>query len=421
MKPFAADLHLHSKYSRATSRNFDLERMWSWGRKKGLDLLGTGDFTHPGWRAELRNKLVPEGNGFYRMRDRPSLVGDEAVPDSCPRDVRFVLQVEISSIYKREGKVRKVHNLIYLPDLQAADRLSELLGKVGNLNSDGRPILGLDSRDLLAMALESSERAVLIPAHIWTPWFSVLGSRSGFDAIEDCYGDLSSQIFAVETGLSSDPPMNWRVSGLDRYTLVSSSDAHSPSRIGREATLLAGDPDYDGLFDALRSADPEVCLGTVEFFPEEGKYHLDGHRACGERMTPSETMAAGGLCPGCGKPVTVGVAHRVEALSDRAAGTRSPRALPYQRLVALGQVIGEIEGVGPGSKRVARKYADLLARLGPELSILLDVPEEELAAAGGELLAEGVGRVRRGQLTVCSGYDGLFGTVRIFEPAERKS
>ncbi len=383
-----------------------------------MGLLGTGDFTHPGWRAELKEKLVPEGNGFYRLRDHPCLEGNDVVPDSCPADLRFVLQVEISSIYKRDGKVHKVHNLVYLPDLQAAERLSAILGKVGNLNSDGRPILGLDSRDLLSMALESSERAVLIPAHIWTPWFSVLGSRSGFDAIEDCYGDLSGHIFALETGLSSDPPMNWRVSGLDRYTLVSSSDAHSPSRIGREATLLAMVDEYDGLFDALRSADPEVCRGTVEFFPEEGKYHLDGHRACGERMTPAETLAQDGLCPGCGKPVTVGVAHRVEALADRAVGSRSPRALPFQRLVALGQIIGEIEGVGPGSKRVARIYTDLLTRLGPELHILLDVPEEDLAAAGGRLLAEGVSRVRRGQLTVRAGYDGLFGTVRIFEPAE---
>jgi DNA helicase-2/ATP-dependent DNA helicase PcrA len=418
LKTFAADLHLHSRHSRATSRDFDLERMWCWGRKKGLDLLGTGDFTHPGWRAELKKKLVPEGNGFYRLRARPGLEGDDVVPGSCPADLRFILQVEISSIYKRDGKVRKIHNLVYLPDLEAADRLCILLGKVGNLHSDGRPILGLDSRDLLSMALESSERAVLIPAHIWTPWFSVLGSRSGFDTIEDCYGDLADQIFALETGLSSDPPMNWRVSGLDRYTLVSSSDAHSPSKIGREATLLAMISDYDGLFAALRSADPAVCRGTVEFFPEEGKYHLDGHRACGERMIPAETLAAGGLCPGCGKPVTVGVAHRVEALADRAAGARSPRALPFQRLVALGQIISEIEGVGPGSKRVARKYSDLLNRLGPELRIMLDTPEEDLAAAGGRLLAEGVSRVRRGQLTVLAGYDGRFGTVRIFEPPE---
>jgi uncharacterized protein (TIGR00375 family) len=332
--------------------------------------------------------------------------------------VRFILQVEISSIYKREGKVRKVHNLVYLPDLRAADRLSSLLGKVGNLGSDGRPILGLDSRDLLEMVLESSPRAVLIPAHIWTPWFSVLGSRSGFDAIEDCFGDLSEQIFAVETGLSSDPPMNWRVSGLDRYTLVSSSDAHSPSRIGREATLLAVEPDYDSLFDALRSADPARCRGTVEFYPEEGKYYLDGHRACGQRMTPAQTLAADGRCPRCGKAVTIGVAHRVEALADRDAGSRSPRALPVHRLVSLSQIIGEIEGVGAGSKKVAGIYGDLLLRLGPELQILLEVPRTELTAAGGPLLAEGVKRVRRGTLAVSAGYDGVFGTVRVFEPGE---
>jgi DNA helicase-2/ATP-dependent DNA helicase PcrA len=418
LKTFAADLHLHSRHSRATSRNFDLERMWAWGRKKGLGLLGTGDFTHPGWRAELKEKLVPEGNGLFRLRDHPVLEGEEMVPDSCPAELRFILQVEISSIYKRAGKVRKVHNLVYLPDLEAADRFSALLGAVGNLGSDGRPILGLDSRDLLAMALESSRRAVLIPAHIWTPWFSVLGSRSGFDSIEDCYGELSEEIFALETGLSSDPPMNWRVSALDRYTLVSNSDAHSPSRIGREATLMAVEPGYDQLFDALRSGDPALCRGTVEFFPEEGKYHLDGHRACGKRMTPAQTLAADGLCPGCGKAVTVGVAHRVEALADRDGGSPPAGALPYHRLVSLPQIIGEIEGVGAGSKKVARIYGDLLTRLGPELRILLDVPEEDLSVAGGQLLAEGVKRVRLGTVSLSAGYDGVFGTVRIFEPGE---
>lgn len=418
MKTFAADLHLHSRYSRATSRNFDLERMWAWGRKKGMGLLGTGDFTHPGWRAELKEQLVSEGNGLFRLRSGPSLEGEDAVPDSCASDVRFILQVEISSIYKRGDRVRKVHNLVYLPDLPAADRLSALLSKVGNLGSDGRPILGLDSRDLLAMALECSPRAVLIPAHIWTPWFSVLGSRSGFDAINDCYGDLSGHIFALETGLSSDPPMNWRVSTLDEYTLVSNSDAHSPSRIGREATLLAVEPGYDNLFAALRSADPALCKGTVEFFPEEGKYHLDGHRACGQRLTPVQTLAAGGLCPACGRAVTVGVAHRVEVLADRDEGSRSPRALPFHRLVSLSQIIGEIKGVGAGSRKVARIYDGLLARLGPELQILMDVPVEELAAAGGPLLAEGVSRVRRGALAVSAGYDGLLGPVRIFEPGE---
>lgn len=415
---FAADLHLHSKYSRATSRTFDLERMWAWAQKKGVALLGTGDFTHPAWRAELMDKLVPEGNGLYRLHKPPCLEGNDAVPESCCSEVRFVLQVEISCIYRRDGRVRKVHNLVYLPELRSAERLSALLGRVGNLNSDGRPILGLDSRDLLAMALESSDRAVVIPAHIWTPWFSVLGSRSGFDSIEACYGDLAGHIFALETGLSSDPPMNWRVSGLDAFTLVSSSDAHSPSRIGREATLLRSEPDYDSLFGALRSADPEVCRGTVEFFPEEGKYHLDGHRACGKQMTPAQTLATGGCCPGCGKAVTVGVAHRVEALADRAEGEPSPRALPFHRLVSLVQIISEIEGVGPSSKRVARAYGTLLDRFGPELRILLDVPIEELATAGGVLLAEGIERVRRGQLTVSAGYDGLFGTVRIFAPGE---
>ncbi len=414
----AADLHLHSKYSRATSRNFDLERMWIWAQKKGIALLGTGDFTHPAWRDQLKEKLVPEGNGLFRLRQPPVPEADDPLPDACRAEVRFLLQSEISCIYKRGGQVRKVHNLVYLPDIESVERLSDRLAGVGNLHSDGRPILGLDSRDLLAMALEASPRAVLIPAHIWTPWFSLLGSRSGFDTIESCYVDLADQIFALETGLSSDPPMNWRVSGLDRCTLVSNSDAHSPSKIGREATLFSIEPSYDHLFDALRSADPRSCRGTVEFYPEEGKYHLDGHRACSQRLAPEETSKFNGRCPTCGKPVTVGVSHRVEALADRPVAEPAPRALPFHRLVSLVQVVSEIEGVGPGSKRVVRKYHQLLERLGPELRILLDLPAEELTAAGGVRLAEAVARVREGRLQVSPGYDGLFGTVRIFEPDE---
>jgi len=416
----AADLHLHSHFSRATSRDLDLERMWAWACRKGISLIGTGDFTHPGWRNELRKKLEPVGNGFYRLKELPGLGAEELVPSSCAGDIRFILQVEISSIYKRDGRVRKIHNLVFVPDLDAADRLSAALGRVGNLGSDGRPILGLDSRDLLDMALDASPGAVLIPAHIWTPWFSLLGSRSGFDSIKACFGDLAGHVFALETGLSSDPPMNWSVSALDARSLVSSSDAHSPSKIGREATLFSSDVDsYEALFEALRTADPQRCRGTVEFFPEEGKYHFDGHRACGVRMLPEETTAAGGLCPGCGKPVTVGVAHRVELLADRANGIEAPRARPYHRLVSLAQVVGEIEGVGAGSKRVARICEKLLAELGPELRILLRVTRDELAAIGGELLAEGLGRVRRGELEISAGYDGRFGVVRIFGEGER--
>lgn len=416
---FAADLHLHSHYSRATSRDLDLERMWAWACRKGVSLLGTGDFTHPGWRGELREKLEPADDGFFRLKKRPGPGVEELVPQSCRADVRFILQVEISSIYKRDGRVRKIHNLVYVPDFDAAEHLSSALGRVGNLASDGRPILGLDSRDLLSMALEASPRAVLVPAHIWTPWFSLLGSRSGFDCIEDCFGPLAEHVFALETGLSSDPPMNRRVSSLDNCTLVSSSDAHSPSKIGREATLFSGNVDgYGALFDALRTARSDLCRGTVEFFPEEGKYHFDGHRACGVRMPPEETMAVGGICPGCGKPVTVGVAHRVELLADRAEGREPPRARPFHRLVSLAQVVGELQGVGAGSKRVWRICEQLLADLGPELRILLQVPQEELAAVGGEPLSEAVGRVRRGQLEISAGYDGQFGTVRIFGDGE---
>jgi uncharacterized protein (TIGR00375 family) len=413
---FYADLHIHSKYSRACSRDCDLEHLAWWAQRKGIALVGTGDFTHPAWYDHLRETLVPAEPGLYRLN--PDLERDVArrVPAACRREVRFMLSVEISTIYKRDDRTRKVHHLIYLPDLDAVTRFNTALGRIGNLGSDGRPILGLDSRDLLEIVLESSVDGYLVPAHVWTPWFSVLGSKSGFDAVADCYADLADHIFAVETGLSSDPAMNWRVSSLDRYRLVSNSDAHSPPALGREATVFDSPVDYFSVRHALRTG--EGFAGTLEFFPEEGKYHLDGHRKCDVVLEPGEARRLHKNCPGCGKPLTIGVLHRVDDLADRPEGTRPAGAAPYTNLVSLPEIVGEINRVGPRSKTVYNKITELVDRLGPELEILTAVPADEVARTGGPLLGEALRRLRRGEVIRQAGYDGEYGVIRLFQPEE---
>jgi DNA helicase-2/ATP-dependent DNA helicase PcrA len=415
---FHADLHVHSKYSRATSRNADLDHLAEWAARKGIAVVGTGDFTHPAWMAELRAKLIPAEPGLFRLRPELEAAIQQRLPAACPLAVRFMLEVEISTIYKKGDRTRKVHHLLYAPDFAAAERLTERLARIGNLNADGRPILGLDSRDLLEIALESGPDSYLIPAHIWTPWFAALGSRSGFDSIEDCYGDLAPQIFALETGLSSDPAMNWRISALDRYRLVSNSDAHSPIKLGREATTFETELDYFAIKRALATG--EGFVGTLEFFPDEGKYHLDGHRACGLRLAPEETRRHGGRCPSCGQPVTVGVLHRVEALADRpeAAALPPPTAGAVTNLVPLHEVLAELAGSGPASRKVERSYQHLTGALGAELDILAAVPLEDVARAESGLLAEALARLRRGEVIREPGYDGEYGVIRLFAPDE---
>ncbi len=416
--PWYADLHIHSRYSRATSKQCDVPNLALWARRKGLRVVATGDFTHPRWREELQRDLEPAEPGLFRLRPNRQAWVDEQLPPGLAGLTRFLLQVEISTIYKKGDRTRKVHHCVYMPDMQAAERFVARLERVGNLHSDGRPILGLDSRDLLEIVLEASDQAFLIPAHVWTPWFAVLGSRSGFDSIEECYGDLSDHIFAIETGLSSDPAMNWRVSQLDRFRLVSCSDAHSPSKLARNATCFEGDLDWFGLRDAL--AGGSGYAGTIEFYPDEGKYHLDGHRKCGVCLEPARTRALNGLCPVCGKPLTVGVSHRVEVLADRPvdSGFRPPNAGPVRSLVPLPSILSEIMGVGPQSKRVQRTYLELLARLGPELEILTACPLEELAERGSSLLVQAVERLREGRVIRQGGYDGEYGRVRLFEDHE---
>jgi DNA helicase-2/ATP-dependent DNA helicase PcrA len=417
---FHADLHVHSKYSRATSRDLDLEHLAAWASRKGIAVVATGDFTHPAWCAELKQKLVPAEAGLYRLRDDIEGAIAQTLPASCRAAVRFMLEVEISTIYKKGDRTRKIHHLIYAPDFATVDRMSARLARIGNIASDGRPILGLDSRDLLEIALESGPHAYLVPAHIWTPWFAALGSQSGFDSIAECYGDLADHIFAVETGLSSDPPMNWRVSFLDRYRLTSNSDAHSPGKLGREATTFDCAIDYFAIKHALETGDGYA--GTVEFFPDEGKYHLDGHRKCEVRLSPKETLAHGGRCPVCGQPVTIGVEHRVEMLADRseAAALPPPTAGDVSNLVPLPEILSELTESGTASRAVERGYAQAITTLGPELAILQSVPAEDIAHAGSPLLAEAITRLRKGQVFREAGYDGEYGIIRLFEDGEVK-
>src|SRR5580693_3608584 len=414
---FIADLHIHSRFSRACSKDCDIEHLSWWARRKGLTVLGTGDFTHPAWAAELKDTLVEAEPGLFRVRPDLERRLDRDTPASCAGIVRFMLSVEISTIYRRDERTRKVHHLLYAPSFEAADRISAALAKIGNLASDGRPILGLDSRDLLEITLEAGPGCFLVPAHVWTPWFAVLGSKSGFDAVRDCYADLADHIFAVETGLSSDPAMNWTCSSLDAYRLVSNSDAHSPPALGREATVFGTDLDYFAMAEALRAG--RGLEGTLEFFPEEGKYHLDGHRKCGVRIEPEQTTALEDRCPACGKPLTVGVLHRVAELADRPAGFRPDGAAGFTCLVQLPQIIGEILGTGPKSKKVTAEAGRLVGALGPELTILREVPLDDLRRVGGARFAEGIGRLRRGEVIREAGYDGEYGTIRLFGPDEQ--
>jgi len=396
-----ADLHIHSKYSRATSREMELVTLARWAKLKGVTLLGTGDFTHPTWLAELRAQLVPDGAGLFRLRRGPD-------------EVRFMLTVEVSNVYTEGGRLRRIHTLIFAPSFEVVGRLNLALGRFGKLSADGRPTFGFPARELARLVLEISEECLLVPAHAWTPWYSIFGANSGFDSLEECYGDLAPRIHAIETGLSSDPAMNWRWSALDRIALLSNSDAHSPQRIAREANVFETELAYPAILDAIRTRDPARFLHTIEFFPEEGKYHYDGHRACGILFAPAETRKALGRCPGCGKPLTVGVMHRVERLADRSEGYCPPRAIPARHLVPLAEILAEGLGLGAESAAVEAEYLRLVAEGGSELAILLDLPEEELGRFTPPRVLEGIRRVREGRVAITPGYDGVYGVIRLF-------
>jgi DNA helicase-2/ATP-dependent DNA helicase PcrA len=416
---FYADLHIHSPYSRATSSRLSLEELYASGRIKGIQVIGTGDCLHPARLAECREKLKDEGTGLFTLKQKYCSVAADLVPQGRTGEVRFMPTVEVSCIYRRSGRVRKVHNVICFPSIDAALRARKRLEKIGNLNADGRPIIGLDSRNLLEIALEADPAALFIPAHIWTPWFSVLGSKSGFDSIGECFGDLTRHIYAVETGLSSDPAMNRRLSSLDPFALVSFSDAHSPAKLGRECTLFDTDLSYPALYRALAEKKNPGLAGTVEFFPEEGKYHVDGHRTCGVRFTPKETAAAKGCCPVCGRQLTVGVLSRVEELADRREAAATPKSRPYRNLIPLREVIAESLDCGGETKKATQAYERIIAEVGSEFSVLLDAPIADIAAAGGEVVAEGVRRMRKGEVNINPGFDGEFGTIELFTADER--
>jgi uncharacterized protein (TIGR00375 family) len=412
---FIADLHIHSKYSRATSKNMSPESIWRWAQLKGVTVIGTGDFTHPKWVKELNEKLEPAGNGLFRLKDEFIV---EDVPDSCRADVFFLLSAEISCIYGKNGRTRKVHSIIFVPDFTDAAKISLALSRIGNLNADGRPILGLDAKELLRIVTGVSPDAMLVPAHAWTPYFSVFGAASGFDSLEECFEELTPHIHAIETGLSSDPAMNWRLSALDRITLISNSDAHSAAKIGREANIFDTEISYRHMMDALKKE--KGFLGTIEFFPEEGKYHYDGHRQCETSLSPKETIRHNYLCPVCGKKVTVGVMHRVEKLADREDGFKPKTAPFFRSIIPLPEIIAETLKIGVSSKAVDAVYQKLLQKLGNEFRILMDVPLDEIAKAGSPLLAEAVSRMRQGKVHIAPGYDGEYGKIKLFEAVERK-
>ena len=417
---FIGDFHIHSHYSRATSKRLTPEYLNYWAQVKGIKVIGTGDFTHPGWLKELKEKLLPAEPGLFKLKNEFKQITELQIFQSCKNGIRFILTAEISNIYKKYGKVRKVHNLIFAPDFATAEKIQQKLSKIGNITSDGRPILGLDSRDLLEIVLECSDEAFLIPAHIWTPWFSALGSKSGFDTISECYDDLAEHIFAIETGLSSDPPMNWMCSFLDKYTITSNSDAHSPEKLGREANLFDTELSYNAIKQAMKIRNPKNFLGTIEFFPQEGKYHYDGHRKCDICWNPLETLKHNGICPVCGKKVTIGVMNRVVQLADRDNIQERKNRHSFYSLIPLKEILSEILGVGPQSKKIIQTYNSLIKKCGSEFDMLLHLSIEEIRKSSNEVIAEAIRRMRNREIYIKEGFDGEFGKIKVFQEDEKK-
>ncbi|MFA7286407.1 MAG: endonuclease Q family protein [Patescibacteria group bacterium] len=398
------DLHIHSKFSRACSKDLLLPNIAAAAARKGITLMGTGDFTHPGWFAMMEQELTQTSSGFYECKAAKTV-----------RPVQFVPTVEIACIYKKNEKVRRLHVLVVAPDLSVVRKINIALAAIGNLKADGRPMLGLDAKRLLEIVLSISEACMFIPAHVWTPWFSVFGSKSGFDSLEECFEELTPYVTAIETGLSSDPQMNWQISHLDKVTLLSNSDAHSLDNLGREATVLTGmDWTYDALRHALSNTQSNKIVGTIEFYPEEGKYHVDGHAMCGVRLLPDETRQLQGVCPKCGRSVTVGVLSRASQLADRMVTERPSSRPDYVSIVPLREILSEVIGVGKHSKAVARIYEQLVPTVGTEFEVLIDAPLARIQAATSPAVADAVNRVRRGAVTITPGYDGIFGSISLY-------
>jgi uncharacterized protein (TIGR00375 family) len=438
---FIADFHIHSKYSRAVSQEMNVESLDKWARIKGIKVLGTGDFTHPQWLAELKEKLEPAEPGLYKLKmsafggstesgknNEKFINKKDESNESDKNKTRFILTSEISSIYSKNGRGRRIHNIIFASSFDVVDKINTQLSWIGNLKSDGRPILGLDSEELLKIILNISEDCFLVPAHAWTPWFGVFGSQSGFDSLKECFGDWTKYIYAIETGLSSDPAMNWRWSALDNITLISNSDAHSPANLGREANIFEGEElSYQAIIEAIKlgvktsqNSQALKLISTTEFFPQEGKYHFDGHRNCQIVFSPKETKEHKNICPKCGKPLTIGVMNRVEKLADRPEGGKPEKVIPFKCLVPLQEIIADAFGMGKASKTVQEEYKKMVINLGNEFEILLDKSKEEIESVTPPLIAEGIIRVREEKVKIHPGYDGEFGKIKIFSLEEKE-
>ena len=405
---FIADFHLHSKYSRATSPQMDLENLDKWAKIKGIKVVGTGDFTHPEWFKNLKEKLEPAETGLFKLKNSDS-------------QTRFILTTEISCIYSKKFKVRKIHILVFAPSFEIVEKINTHLGWLGNLKSDGRPILGLDVKELAKIVLNVSQDCLIVPAHLWTPWFSLFGSRSGFDSIEECFEDYSKYIYAGETGLSSSPDMNWRLSALDKITLISNSDAHSPAKLGREANVFDTEISYPAIIEAIKSKSPQKFLYTIEFFTEEGKYHYDGHRLCGISLSPTESKKYNNICPRCGRPLTIGVLNRVDSLADRPEGFKPENAIPFKSLIPLAEIIADAVSQGVGTIEVDKEYKSLIEKFVNEFNILMNVSRSDLEVVTLPEIAEGIIRVREGEVQIEPGYDGVYGKIRIFQKGEQKT
>ncbi len=406
---FIADFHIHSKYSRATSPQMDLENLDKWAKIKGIKVLGVGDFTHPEWFKNLKEKLKPAEAGLFKLKGLDSI-------DSA----RFLLTTEISCIYSKVGRVRKIHIIIFAPSFEVVEKINVQLGWIGNLKADGRPILGLDAKELTKIVLNISEDCLIVPAHLMTPWFSLFGSRSGFDSLEECFEDYSKYIFSGETGLSADPLMLWRMPDGRRLTLISNSDAHSLAKIGREANVFDTELSYPAIAEAIKSKDPSKFLYTIEFFPEQGKYHYDGHKNCGITLSPQESKKYNNICPRCGRPLTIGVLNRVAELADRPEGFKPEGTIPFKSLIPLREIIAEALGQGVGTKQVALAYENLIEKFGSELKILLEVQYSDLGAATLPEIAEGIIKVRESKVSIQPGYDGVYGKIMIFSNSKKK-
>ncbi|MCX5702341.1 MAG: endonuclease Q family protein [Candidatus Omnitrophica bacterium] len=400
---FIADFHIHSKYSRATSKDMDVVHIAEWAKLKGITLMGTGDFTHHLWLEELKHNLEDLGNGLFKYQD-----------------VYFILTSEISSIYSKKGRTYRIHNMVFSPSFKTTDKINETLSRYGNLASDGRPILGMDAEELARIIFDIDDNCMIIPGHIWTPWFSLFGSMSGFDKIEDCFEGETPKIFALETGLSSDPAMNWRLSALDKFTLISNSDSHSPSKIGREANVFDCELNYKTVREVLKTKDKKRFLYTIEFYPEEGKYHFDGHRLCSVRWSPDQTRQNNGRCSKCGKPVTVGVMNRVEQLADRPLGFVPSNSIPFRNLIPLDEIIAETKGIAKTSVSIQRDYLALVTKVGTELDILIKFSKEDLLKRLPVRIAEGILRAREGRIKIQAGFDGEYGIISVFQDEEKQ-